>query len=56
MAYQFFVGFEISNVIFILFLIEPYIFLIINRKNIKFRVKKYWARIDPGWILDINAT
>ena len=42
MAYQFFVGFEISKVIFIFFfLIEPYIYFIINRKNIKFQVKKY---------------
>ena len=43
MMYQFFVGFEISKVIFIFFffLIEPYIYFIINRKNIKFQVKKY---------------
>ena len=40
MAYQFFMGFEISKVIFTFFLTEPYIFFIINRKNVKFQIKK----------------
>ena len=41
--YPFFVGFEIFNIfIIIIFLIGPYI---INRKSIKFQVKKYQATL-----------
>ena len=38
--YKFFVGFEVSKVIFIFFLIGSYILFITNRKNIKLQVKK----------------